>query len=102
MSLDFTAGQLVKMGKFKDAIPQFETELMLALEHGVIYNLEVVTLVTDFNSILLNPSNFDEVQGVGNKMLQMAMRIPGYLTKVSKEDFYTNVKMNYETIKTDD
>jgi hypothetical protein len=102
MSLKFTSGQLIKMGKFKDAITPFYDELAVAMDAKVTNPVECFNISKRFSRIMLNPSDFDEVQAVGDAMLRLIMRIPGYLEPVSKEDFYKNVKMNYETIEATD
>lgn len=102
MSLEFKAGQLVKMGKFKDAIPLFYDELYQAIEAGVTNPSEFLNLSEDFSRVLLNPSDFDHVQRLGDKMLSLAMRVPGSMPKITKEEFYANIKLNYDTFNTDD
>ena len=102
MSLEFKSGQLIKMGKFREAIPMFYDEIHMAMEAGVTNPNEYLGLAEEFSRILLNPSNFDEVQMLGDKMLKLMMRIPGYLPTVSKEEFYNNIKLNYETFELKD
>lgn len=104
MSVKETAGQLIKSGRFKEAIPMVMLDVMAALHHGVATKDELLGdalgLVAQFQHILLDPSDFEKVQKLGDKFLQLEMRIPGYLRPLSKEEFYKNVKLNYETIKT--
>ncbi len=89
------SGSLIKSGKFRQAIPQFTTELRMALKNGVISEQEIFGskgLLNRFSAILLNPSNFDEVQALGNSMLHLALRIPNAVPVVTKDVFDRNVK----------
>lgn len=80
------SGQLIRSGKFADAIEPFNQELKLALDNGVITIDELFTLNERFGKILLNPSDFKEVNGLGNAMIQVALRIKGLVEEVDKEE----------------
>lgn len=94
-----TAGQLIKSGKFKEAVPLVAKEIKLALRNAVITEGEMESLFVAFSSILLDPSDYENVQVIGDKFLAIELRIPNYLRPVSKEEFYNNIKLNYETIE---
>lgn len=94
--LDELSGHLIKSGRFKDAIDKFYFELDTAKTLGVITYDEFYFLSRQFAFILLNPSDYKEVEALGNKMLNLAIRIPGKLPIVSEEEFKKNVKQSRE------
>lgn len=79
------SGQLIRSGRFGDAIEPFNQELKRALDNGVITIEELFTLNERFAKILLNPSDFKEVNSLGNAMIQVALRIKGLVEPVDKE-----------------
>lgn len=101
MTNNYTSGQLLQMGKFKEAIPLFMHELDLAEKAGFLLRKELFYLISELSEILMYP-DYDRVQILGNKMIQLAMRIPNYLKPVSKEEYYNNIKLNYDTFEPKD
>lgn len=100
---DQTAGQLIKSGKFREAMPLVAKEIKLALRNGVAREEELFAensgLLNDFFLVLLNPNDFDFVQQLGNRFINLEMRIPNYLTKVSESEYKKNVESFYASIK---
>lgn len=90
------SGSLIRSGRFKEAISVFQNEIRLALNAGVITEAEMFNLQFRFCSILLNPSDMFAVNTLSDSMLKLAMRIPGYLPKVTPEEFEKNVKASRE------
>jgi hypothetical protein len=86
------SGHLIRSGRFRDAIWPFSNEVQAALHHGVITLEELFALQRAFSFILLNPSNPDEVVQLSNRMLKLALRIPGYVPSVGSEEFEKNLK----------
>jgi hypothetical protein len=80
------SGQLIKSGRFVDAIKPFNQELRLALDNGVITIDELFDLNTRFAEVMFNPSNFKEVNLLGNQMVQVALRVKGLVEEVKKEE----------------
>ena len=80
------SGQLIRSGRFADAIEPFNQELRMALDGGVISIDELFDLNTRFAKVLLNPSTFREVNQLGNQMIQVALRIKGLVEEVKKEE----------------
>lgn len=94
--LEELSGSLIKQGRFAEAIDRFYCEINIARQHGVITLTEFVDLSRAFAKVLLNPSCFDEVQTLGNQMLQLAIRIPNYVPTISEKEFKKNVKESRE------
>jgi hypothetical protein len=93
--LEELSGSLIRSGRFKDAIPIFYFEVKMALSRGVISELEMFSLSQDFATVLLNPADVDTVSELGEKMIKLALRIPGLVPVVS-EDYEANVKASRE------
>lgn len=89
------SGHLIRSGRFKEAIPTFNRELQFAINRGVIGLGEVFELNTTFCSILLNPSDVDDVSELANRMIRLALRIPDFVPVVS-HDYEENVKASRE------
>lgn len=89
------AGQLIKSGRFKEAIPLVAKELDEAIAHSLVPTSTIIGLLEDWSYILLDPSDFDEVQTLGNKFIQLAVRIPGYVEQVNREEYEKNKKASY-------
>jgi hypothetical protein len=95
--LEELSGTLIKSGRFKEAVPVFSHEIRQALAYGILTEKELFeVIIPEWSIILLNPSNFDQVQKFGNMMLQLALRIPNKLPRVSHEEFDNNVKKSRE------
>ena len=78
------AGTLIKSGRFVDAINIFGQEVNLAYDYGVITKEELFGpngIIARFNRILLNPADVEEVKKLGDDMIFIAIRIPGYVRK---------------------
>lgn len=88
------SGNLIKSGRFKEAIPKFRYELCRALDHGVIKNIELFDLIEDFNELLLVP-DASKAADIGNRMLQLALRTPDII-ELTKTEFGKNVKESRE------
>jgi hypothetical protein len=69
------AGSLIKSGRFKEAIPRFTALLGAALDQGVVTENEYYEVLREFMHILLNPSDFNQVQEYGNKILSLNLRL---------------------------
>jgi hypothetical protein len=89
------SGSLIKSGNFKDAIDPFYAELDEAFIAGCITYNEWLGLSKAFAWILLNPSNYEDVKAVGDKMIALAVRLEK-LPAVSTEEFNANVKKSRE------
>lgn len=89
------AGQLIKSGKFNDAIPVVIDELDYALREGVIMRDEMLALVQDWTHVLLNPSDFEQVQRVGERFISLAMRLPDYVQQVDQTEYKKNIEKSY-------
>lgn len=85
------SGHLIKSGKFFHSIDVFIEELDLAHQKGVITLEEQKSLMKEFCLFLLNPSRFEEIQDLGDRMLQLAIRMPDYIDSYQKT-FYKNIE----------
>lgn len=94
--LNELSGSLIKQGRFKESIDVFYNELELAVDNHVITWKELSDLSRDFSKILLNPSDYSFVQRLGTQMVNLAIRIPGYVPKATPEEFEANVKASRE------
>jgi len=94
-----TGGQLLKQGRFKQAIPILLIEMQMAEGVGLLTDIEkwgANGLLERLLNLMLS-ANYDEAQKLGESFMQLAMRIPGYLEEIDKTTFLDNVKLNYET-----
>jgi hypothetical protein len=89
------SGSLIRSGRFVDAIPAFNRELQFAINRGCITLGELFSLNTMFCNILLNPSDYDEVAELSDKMIKLALRIPDFVPVVCS-DYEENVKASRE------
>jgi len=79
------SGSLIKSGRLSEAISIFHKELDEAHANGVITHDEFVTLQQDFCYLLLKP-DAKKAEFLGNRMLHLAVRIPGKVTKITETD----------------
>lgn len=92
------AGQLIKSGRFRQAIPLVLYEMKLADDFGLLTNMEKYGengLLERLFKLMLNP-DYNDAQALGESFMQLAMRIPTYLPQINKDTFLDNVKLNYE------
>ena len=93
------SGSLIKSGRFQDAIEVFNKELMEAMYEGVISTSELLGpggIISRFNHILLNPSNLDAVNKLGDDMIYIAIRIPNYVKKHDAPFTTDNTKLFFD------
>lgn len=79
------SGSLIRSGKFKEAIPQFNSEMVAAMEAGCLGITEFFFVNEQFQNILLNPSNMDDVEALSTSMIRLALRIPNYVKVIPYE-----------------
>jgi hypothetical protein len=94
--IDELAGQLIKSGRFTDAIPVFGKELEKALAANVVTKTEVfgeTGIIARFNRILLKPNNVEDAQKLGDDLICIAIRIPYYVKKAGEtSSSYTGIR----------
>jgi hypothetical protein len=79
------SGSLIKSGKFNEAIGLFFKELDEAHANGVLSHDEIMKLQMDFCELLLK-HDAKKADWLGNRMLHLAIRIPGKVKLVNEAD----------------